>query len=156
MAGLSRPVFPATWGPTEVAHENSTAIARTRVDIDCVDLGATRKRAVVTARRLGVDLQRLHDVELAVAELLSNACEHGTAPTLRMAQVAGRLTIDVRNQAPQGAIPPVVDWKLPPPTATNGRGLAIIAAVADDVTVRWIDVSPLPVVSVRISFPLAR
>ena len=31
-----------------------------------------------------------------------------------------------------------------------------IAAVADDVTVRWIDVSPLPVVSVRISFPLAR
>jgi anti-sigma regulatory factor (Ser/Thr protein kinase) len=86
-------------------------------------------------RGIFADSPRVDDLELIAAELITNALRH--TPSGRE---GGKFTITVRREpgrarlevADQGSGP----WRPPPPhggMAEDGRGLAIVAALADEM-----------------------
>jgi anti-sigma regulatory factor (Ser/Thr protein kinase) len=97
------------------------------------DLGTPGKaRQKTRAVLVGWRLPELVDgVCLAVSELVTNAVKHGRPPVaLRLRRRSNLVRIDVHDDNP-------AEPRLPPKTAndeaTSGRGLAIVAALADEV-----------------------
>lgn len=79
--------------------------------------------------RLGVTSSALRDdAELVVSELVSNAVQHGLAPiVVSLLRGDAGLTVSVGDSAE----PPYLFGSRPAdPTASRGRGLAIVATVA--------------------------
>lgn len=75
------------------------------------------------------------DVELALAELLANAQEHGRPPIDVTMWDDGCLVVEVRDQGPgldRGAVWP--DHP-PAPTLTRGRGIWIARQLTDGLTI---------------------
>lgn len=96
------------------------------------------------ARLAEPDEEALADVRLAVTEAAANACRHAYADgegdvTIRLSLSAdGRLEVVVEDDGVGFDRQGVPDWKADE-LADGGMGLAIIRAVADDVTI-----DPLP------------
>lgn len=87
----------------------------------------------------GADQSGIAEATLVVSELISNACEHGAgAPVVLDGRVRdGGVSIAVSNSVDAGAfLVSPEEWKMPEPLATRGRGLAIVANLADRVQVR--------------------
>lgn len=97
---------------------------------DLVDAWLESRQAPPAVRR---------DVVLVVSELVDNARRHGTSWTDVVVSVArhdgGAIELCVSNPGDVRGIAPVGTWLVPDPLAVSGRGLAIVAQVADAVTV---------------------
>ena len=73
-------------------------------------------------------------VLLAVSELVTNAVRHGAPPArLRLARSPDRLVVDVHDASP--SLPGMDQDGVAAADAESGRGLAIVAAIADEVQV---------------------
>ncbi|WP_330332326.1 ATP-binding protein [Streptomyces sp. NBC_00536] len=88
-----------------------------------------------------------HDAAHVVAELASNAVTHGRVQgrgfRLRIAAVGTTLRIEVSDTRDECTPAPVAEF--PSPEAESGRGLALVAALAD----RWgVSTGPVPLKTV--------
>ncbi len=95
------------------------------------------------AKRFGLAPERIEDIKTALCEACTNAIEHGNhADPQRKVRVV--CTIDEQHLiievCDEGTDPPVlpkkpVEWTICPYTSFRGRGLMLMAALADEVTV---------------------
>ncbi|WP_322821218.1 ATP-binding protein [Chloroflexus sp.] len=95
------------------------------------------------AQRFGLTPERIEDIKTALCEACTNAIEHGNhADPQRKVRVV--CTIDEQHLiievCDEGTHPPVlpqkpVEWPIRPYTSFRGRGLMLMAALADEVTV---------------------
>ncbi|WP_239516427.1 MULTISPECIES: ATP-binding protein [unclassified Streptomyces] len=88
-----------------------------------------------------------HDAAQVVAELASNAVTHGRVPgrgfRLRISTSGGTLRIEVSETRAECAPPSTAEF--PSLDAESGRGMALVAALAD----RWgVSVGPVPLKTV--------
>lgn len=87
------------------------------------------------------------DAAQVVAELAANAVTHGRVPgrrfRLALTAAGGTLRIEVSDTRAECGPPPTAE--LPSPEAESGRGMALVAALAD----RWgVRVGPVPLKTV--------
>lgn len=77
------------------------------------------------------------DLVLATSELVTNAIEHGDtgAVVVTATSDGARAWISVRSADDVGRIRPIDRWQPAAPDRPSGRGLGIVHAVADDVSV---------------------
>ncbi|MEU6678243.1 ATP-binding protein [Streptomyces sp. NPDC046925] len=104
-------------------------------------LSATRRGArlarLLTGEQLRAQGLPFEAAEQIVAELASNAALHGHVPgrsfrlTLKLNEAAATLRIEVTDARADRS--PPADVQLPPACAESGRGLFLVAALAD----RW-------------------
>jgi anti-sigma regulatory factor (Ser/Thr protein kinase) len=100
------------------------------------DLRAPERGRALLGRVLGDDAsERAWDAEVLVSEVVTNAVLHGTPDAddpVRLTVEADdeRLRVEVEDGGPGIEEP---DRALPEPTATSGRGLALVGGLAD----RW-------------------
>jgi serine/threonine-protein kinase RsbW len=78
------------------------------------------------------------DIELAVSELATNVMQHSAADavTVAMERLDGRWLVDVYDA---DEIPPLDEVSAPPTDSITGRGLFIVQAVMDDVSILHVD-----------------
>ncbi len=89
-------------------------------------------------RRAGVPEARVEPLVLAAWEALVNVADHGCGvPQLVVTHAAGVVRVCILDPHPAAPRPPLPDGSYRSPTASTleGRGLALIAAGADDVEV---------------------
>jgi anti-sigma regulatory factor (Ser/Thr protein kinase) len=89
----------------------------------------------------GVPSVVVDDMELVTSELVTNAIIHPPEPVdvVRVEVAASDVvSLVVSNVGPAAAIPPIEDWRTPPPHAPSGRGLAIVKRLSDAVSVRQV------------------
>lgn len=77
------------------------------------------------------------DLVLATSELVTNAFQHGSSSdvTVRVGIEGHTASVTVDNETVNGA-PGDEDWTMAGPLEPDGRGLAIVRAVADRIDVR--------------------
>lgn len=94
-----------------------------------------RERVRDLADRAGFG-ERANDVQLAVAELIANAQEHGDPPVEVEVWGDGRLVMEVRDSG--GGLDHHEVWRRHPPAPNDhrGRGLWIVRQLMDVVVVR--------------------
>ncbi len=93
------------------------------------DLVAVRGFVRSRALALGLPDTRVDLLALAVNELATNTLQHSSGGgQVRVWAEAGQLVCDV---ADAGTVPPF--GTMPPPESVRGRGLAIVARIADEV-----------------------
>ncbi|GGI02990.1 ATP-binding protein [Egicoccus halophilus] len=108
------------------------------VDLDGRPFEVPRVRNLVRTWLTQAGVQRSEDVVLVVSELVANAVEHG-GPTIRLAltPVARDLLVEVADDG-GGTAPHVRGGsprRMPAPTATRGRGLALVDRLVDALEV---------------------
>jgi len=119
----------------ELATESVVDVITT---IEQVGPCGQRNIDMLTAESVACDTAS--DVRLIIAELATNAFEHGSAPAVSIG-----LTIDDDGVAIRmtyidaGTAPDPNDAVMPPPTSLRGRGLALVAALASTVERTEID-----------------
>ena len=97
--------------------------------VEAGDLAAVRGFVRSHALALGLPAARVDLLALAVNELATNTLQHTSGGgQVRVWAEAGQLVCDV---ADAGTVPPF--GTMPPPESVRGRGLAIVARVADEV-----------------------
>lgn len=89
-----------------------------------------------------------HDATHVVAELAANAVTHGRVPgrrfRLQLTAVGATLRIEVSDTQAE-RVPMLPAAEFPSPEAESGRGLALVAALAD----RWgVSIGPVPLKTV--------
>lgn len=101
-----------------------------RHDVDVDGTAPFKARRFVAGSVRGcAGADRIDDVVLLTSELVTNALDHGAAPvTLDIYCDEGSLSIEVHDA---GNRQPEVDG-LACPTADRGRGLGVVAALADE------------------------
>jgi anti-sigma regulatory factor (Ser/Thr protein kinase) len=103
--------------------------------------------AATVRRSLGADLQRAGmsadlaaDAAVLASELVANAVRHARALPSGHFKVAWHVTdADVTIAVTDGGSDATPQIRAPAPTDTSGRGLAIVAALADDWGVEHTD-----------------
>ena len=80
----------------------------------------------------------IEDLELAASELATNVIRHTVSESisLSIARVDRGWRLDVADAE---RVPPLEDIALPPTTQPTGRGLVVVTAVMDEVTVMDVD-----------------
>jgi anti-sigma regulatory factor (Ser/Thr protein kinase) len=97
-------------------------------------LGEMRRELAETARRFGVEEERIPDLVLAVNEIATNSILYTGTGTLGVWQTNGRLVCEVRDL---GYIEdPLVGRRRPKTTAERGRGIWFAHQVADLIQMR--------------------
>jgi anti-sigma regulatory factor (Ser/Thr protein kinase) len=92
---------------------------------------AGRRARAVLASYTGRDWQRFDDAQLALTEIVSNACVHGRGkPLMQLWWDAGLLRAEVTDDGP-GFDPSAVAAR--PATDNGGRGLLLVETLSD----RW-------------------
>jgi anti-sigma regulatory factor (Ser/Thr protein kinase) len=114
------------------------AVERT-FSADTTSIGAARRfvRETTLESSNGRRDDRLGDVELAVSELVTNAIEYGLDEpvTVTVTVNLAAVVVSVRSARTSSAIADPSTWAGPLPAMRTGRGLAIVRAVSDDVSV---------------------
>ncbi|MDQ1401950.1 MAG: hypothetical protein QOG03_266 [Actinomycetota bacterium] len=97
---------------------------------DAGSVALSRQQVVRLLRAEGWGEDRVGDVALMTSELTTNAVQHAHAPyTMTLDLTDRRLRVDVIDSSPGQ---PQLNLDTPP-TAVRGRGLALVARLAD----RW-------------------
>ena len=97
-------------------------------------VSAVRRAIRILAKEEGLTDEATNDLCLAVGEAVSNAVEHGTKDEriqVRAKRNASDVIIYIENY---GDFTPPSDIGMPTSDAENGRGLALIHALADGVS----------------------
>lgn len=91
-------------------------------------------------RREGWGDEALGDVAIAVSEALTNAVEYGSEPgapvVVEVAVRSRRARVRIVDEGRAGSCTPAPLRAAPPPSSVHGRGLIIMAALADALEVR--------------------
>ncbi|MFC9843647.1 ATP-binding protein [Streptomyces sp. NPDC060223] len=132
-AGRSRPAEAAVTPVAPLIPESRTHLLRTTVPAHPSRASGVRSMVAEYLMRLGVPPETVDNAVLATGELFANAIRHGSRPgagdpitvTIECTQHELRVTVADRSSA------------LPCPRTAekaeeSGRGLAIVAALADD------------------------
>ncbi|MBE7188013.1 SpoIIE family protein phosphatase [Jatrophihabitans endophyticus] len=91
---------------------------------------AALARHVVVEHTAGLDTTVRENAELLVSELATNALRYGAPPVLLDVRIVGRgIAVTVTDSGPDR---PVLADGRPDPTRPSGRGMLIVAALADD------------------------
>jgi len=128
---------PAQRPGVDQAAEADGAVLRT--ELPAAPASARHARAAIRQALAGWRMEHLSgDAELLASELVANAAEHGDGQPIgltlrRHAEPGGQpgITCEVTDTAPQPA-----RRQAPGPDAERGRGLAIVAALAETSGVR--------------------
>lgn len=82
-------------------------------------------------------LEICNDLMLGTSELVTNAVEYGTGSAIQVTvRVAdGRAAVTVTSAGGSDAIGSTTDWHVAGADARSGRGLGIVRAVSDEVSV---------------------
>jgi serine/threonine-protein kinase RsbW len=111
------------------------------------DLAAVRGFVRSFALALGLPAIRIDMLALAVNELTTNTLQHTSGGgRVRVWAEAGQLVCEVSGP---GRVPPF--GQMPPPDSVRGRGLAIVARIADEVTT--VPVADGTAVRIRMNLP---
>lgn len=96
-----------------------------------------RQAAAEVLDLAGPESELQDDLELAVSELVTNAIEHGLEEpvTVIVAATADTVVVSVRSVRTPAGIADPSTWASPLPTVRNGRGLAIVRSISDEVAV---------------------
>jgi len=94
-------------------------------------------RRFVRASLTGVSDAVASDAQLIASELVTNAIEHGVGGPVTMAVHLGDdvVSLTVESIGPAPNVGAVEEWRLAGVDEITGRGLGIVRAVADDVSV---------------------
>lgn len=98
------------------------------------------------------DREVVDDLSVVLSELLANAVEASPpagSVVVRLQLEEGTLVLSVVNEVREW-VPPSERWDLDDPLRPGGRGLLIVSALADDVTVQHDIDEDLTVVTVRL------
>ena len=102
-------------------------------------IGEARRFVRETVADVADRAELVGDLELAVSELVTNAVEHGLAEPLTVNVVVTAdppsVGISVRSVRSSSGIADPSTWSGPLPAVRTGRGLAIVRAVSDAVSV---------------------
>ncbi len=102
--------------------------ARTALDLDPTAASAARRAVRQRLAAWALD-DLIEDAQLIVSELVTNALRHGRGPLeLRLRTDGRRLHVEVRDGAGDFLPQP----RHAPDQAVDGRGLRLVAAMADD------------------------
>lgn len=106
------------------------------LDVDMRNVAVAR-RFVQTALDGVIPRSVVSDLVLATSELVTNAIEHGGASEVVVTATTEdeHAWISVRSADDSGRIRPIDRWQPAAPDRPSGRGLGIVHAVADDVSV---------------------
>jgi len=108
------------------------------IDAGTEELGALRDRCDALLHSFGIEPAVRADAVLALSELVDNARRHGRPGEVSIVIEHLRdewVELTVTNHGDRAGVPATEAWVLPDPLAASGRGLAIVARVADDVAV---------------------
>jgi anti-sigma regulatory factor (Ser/Thr protein kinase) len=128
------------WAPMTGQRTNRQEAERA-FPSDTASIREARRFASMSTRELvdGLDERSdlLGDVELAVSELVTNAVEYGLAEpvTIRVAVDAATLVVSISSARNAAGIADPTTWAGPLPAMRTGRGLAIVRAITDEVSV---------------------
>lgn len=91
---------------------------------------------VESAETLGAD-EVVTDLELASSELVTNAIEHGDgrAVDVTITRDGGRVALHVTSRGNTEQVGPSDQWHVADPGSITGRGLGIVRALADRISV---------------------
>lgn len=110
-----------------------------RVPADLAFVGFVRSALACVLMREGWSGDGAWRVLLASSEALTNAIEHGSplggSIGVELSVDRGHARIRVSDQGRPGAAPPRLPTAPPPDESTRGRGLLIIARLADEVEI---------------------
>jgi anti-sigma regulatory factor (Ser/Thr protein kinase) len=114
--------------------EYGTADLQLAADVTQIAVARRYVRAELGDR---VPADVLADLQLIASELVTNAVEHGDAPSIRLgvecdADVA---SVWVHSDGPSPNVGPVETWQVAGEDAITGRGLGIVRRLADEVDV---------------------
>lgn len=100
-------------------------------------IGSTRRFVRGHVERVTGDRDRIADIELVTSELVTNAVEHGDdhQVTVAVRTAVGAIVLSVTSSGSTTALGEPASWAEPLPGDRSGRGLAIVRAVSDRVTV---------------------
>lgn len=117
------------------ADERRAKTIRREFSAVASSIGEARDAVRSSLQRSHVADAQIADVLLAVSELVSNALEHGDgAPISLIVESSERLIVAaVTSTGPEISAP--VTWESPEAESPRGRGLTIVRAIADQVTV---------------------
>jgi anti-sigma regulatory factor (Ser/Thr protein kinase) len=107
-----------------------------RFDVDPHAPGHARARVREVCQRWGLDADVREAAEIVITELLTNAVEHATSPSVVEVERHGdafRMSVrDYDTGATGHDVPAAASWQVPPTSSPRGRGLAMVAAVSHD------------------------
>ncbi len=111
----------------------------TRLPADTAEIARARSMLELWLGDAGVDdPESVGDLSVVLSELVANAV-HASPPegaiTVRTHVSDGTVVISVVNEV-QEWVPPTERWDLDDPLRPGGRGLLIVSALVDDVTVQ--------------------
>ena len=96
------------------------------------------RRFVRTTLRNVVPANVASDMELITSELVSNAVRHGSRDPMVVTVHADRRSTSVTIEHDHDNlddIPKIAEWEIPGPSTPSGRGLGLVRALSDEVTV---------------------
>ncbi len=110
-------------------------VMRLELDADLAQVSTARR--FLRANLTGVSEGIASDAQLIASELVTNAIEHGTGGSVTMAVQRGddAVAVTVESVGPAPNVGAVSEWRLADVDEITGRGLGIVRAVADDVSV---------------------
>jgi anti-sigma regulatory factor (Ser/Thr protein kinase) len=98
-------------------------------------IGAARDFANSAIAGADVDEATVIDLQLALSELVTNAVVHGAGGPITVEVTVAPSTITCAVASDGQSLPEVSSWVRPVDGRPSGRGLSIVRAVADAVTV---------------------
>lgn len=107
---------------------------------DLVALRDVRRKVRDVMLRAGLRADAVADMEVAVGEVLSNACRHAYQGEVGPVSVAfsrhpHRVSVLITDRG-SATEAPEIPGELPPEIRDGGRGLYLVARLADDVRIR--------------------
>lgn len=109
------------------------------VDLQTATRPASAARRAVDEQCAGrVPPELVEDLRVIASELVANVLQHGGGSrglTLDVTIREREVDIQVIGRGDRRSLPPSSEWRLPPPSATSGRGLAIVRELAAWVAV---------------------
>ena len=124
--------FAGTWKLEVLATRGQNELVRFAGTVESPAQLAELRRSIRGFMRLhDVDEADAQDVVLAISEATANAIEHGHAG----AEAPVEVTLAIRDGRLTGSIRDEGTWKAPHGDPNRGRGLAIMRAIAEDVSI---------------------
>ena len=117
----------------------SDAAGPAKIELEPAFENVAVARRFVAERLVGVvtDPDVVADMRLAASELVTNAVEHGNSRPVELVLGVdtGVVSLSVTSHSPHDSVAPVSHWAVAGPSEITGRGLGIVRALVDDVSV---------------------